>query len=55
MRSYILWGMFTWIAKGEGLTIPSVRCCPMQLFQTTHIKYGTIYLVYQLVEAELWR
>ena len=40
----MFWGMFTWIAQDEGLTIPSVHCCPVQLFQATHIKYETIIL-----------
>ena len=55
MRSYILWGIFTWIAQGEGLKIPPVRYCPIQLFQATGISNtGRIYRVYQLVEEESW-
>jgi len=46
MRSYILWGMFTWIAQDEGLTIPSVCCCPMQLFQATRISNMGRFILY---------
>ena len=46
MRSYILWGIFTWIAQGEGLKIPPVRYCPIQLFQATGVSNKGRFIVY---------
>ena len=46
MRSYILWGIFTWIAQGEGLKIPPVRYCPIQLFQATGVSNTGRFIVY---------
>ena len=46
MRSYILWGIFTWTAQGEGLKILPVRYCPIQLFQATGVSNTGRFIVY---------
>ena len=38
--------MFTWIAQDEGLEIPTVRWCPIQLFQATGISNMGQFIMY---------